>query len=217
MVGTSGLFHVPTANVPADRTIILGSSYIPMEDMPRGFLERGNQPAIYDALTAQATVVFLPSLEVMFRYTGNLKMNERDRQTLFMDRMLSARLRLWKEGELIPAVLLGYHDMGSYSYFESQYLVASKHIDALGMQLGLHAGYAFDLFGRRSEAYRGSFGGIALMPLGDERLELILEHDSHHPNAALRIQLFSRLSLMAGLYELRRAGFQVSLRHTPKI
>jgi hypothetical protein len=80
------------------------------------------------------------------------------------------------------------------------------------VRLGLHGGYAFDLFGLETKAYDGPFGGLSLMPLGDQRLELIVEHDSHRPNVAARVLLFRHVGIMAGLWNMEELSVSGSVR-----
>lgn len=136
-----------------------------------------------------------------------------------MDRMISARVLLLTEGAYRPAVAFGAHDLlgklmndKSGAYFAAQYLVASKHMDIASMRVGAHAGYAFDIPGQPTKAYDGPFGGLNLMPLGDERLELIVEHDSRHPNVAARIRLLRHFSLMAGLWNFEELSVSGAVR-----
>jgi len=219
IVGTSGLFHVPTAVLPNDGTLTLGASYIPYAYLPDGFLAVELENGTYDGLAGYGSLVFLPRLEVMFRYTGNVGKPEKIRNQSFMDRMISARVLLLTEGEYRPAVAFGAHDLigkvlneKSGSYFAAQYLVASKHVDVASLRLGVHAGYAFDIPGQQTKAYDGLFGGLNLMPLGDQRLELILEHDSYRPNAAARVRVLRHFSLMAGLWNFEELSLSGSVR-----
>jgi len=219
IVGTSGLFHAPTAVLPNDGTLSMGASYIPYAYLPDGFLAVELENGAYDGLAGYGSLMFLPRLEVMFRYTGNVGKPEKIRNQSFMDRMISARLLLLTEGEYSPAVVFGAHDLigkvlneKSGSYFAAQYLVASKHLNIASLRLGLHAGYAANILDLPSRAYDGPFGGLNLMPLGDQRLELILEHDSYRPNAAARVLLFRHVGIMAGLWNFEELSVSGSVR-----
>jgi hypothetical protein len=158
-------------------------------------------------------------MELMFRYTRNLNMPDEVKQSLFMDRMVNVRLQLLQEKSIQPALLIGFHDAAgkvvnedTRAHFAANYLVMSKNLSIQNLRLGLHAGYAFDLFGLETKAYDGIFAGINLMPLGDERLELILEHDSLRPNVAARVLLFKHLGLTAGLWTMEEVSVGGNLR-----
>ena len=219
IVGTSGLFHIPTAVLPPDGTLTLGSAHMPKEYMPGGFHWATDGKANYDARLYHISLVFLPRAEILFRYTGNIGMPKEQSDWTFMDRMVAVRFQILREGDRTPALLFGAHDvLGNvvdetrFSHFAAQYLVASKHVNLASVRLGAHAGYAFQLLDLPSKAYDGPFGGLNLMPLGDERLELIVEHDSRHPNAAVRILLLRHLSLMAGLWNFEELSLSGAVR-----
>jgi hypothetical protein len=219
IVGTSGLFHVPTAVLPADGTFMMGSGHVPKAYMPGNFHWATDGKANYDARLYHMSLVFLPKVEVMFRYTGNLGMPKEQSDWTFMDRMLAVRIQLLEEGDRHPALLIGAHDaLGGivdetrFTHFAAQYLVASKHLNISSLRLGLHAGYAANILDLPSRAYDGPFGGLNLMPLGDERLELILEHDSYRPNAAARVRVLRHFSLMAGLWNFEELSLSGSVR-----
>jgi hypothetical protein len=188
--------------------------------VPGNFLRRPEATeALYDVGIGYGTLVFLPGLEVMFRYTGNRGMPKEVRDRLFMDRMVTVRWQFLREDEWWPSLLVGIHDTGgkvinesSAAYFAAHYLAASRNVDVGPVRLGLHAGYSFDLFGQETRAYDGAFGGLSLMPLGDQRLELMVEHDSHRPNVAARMLLLRHVSLMAGLWNMEELSLSGSIR-----
>ena len=219
MTGTNGLFHIPTAYVNADRTLSSGLIYIPSEIMPADFLRRPVGPSPYNALAGYVNYVFVPRVEVQFRFTGNLGMEKQLRDNLFMDRMVSARLHVLKESNLMPAVLLGIQDYGSTwfndlsgSYFAAHYIVSSKRFQVSSIRLGVHAGYAFDLPGSTTKAFDGPFGGVDVAPLGDDRLQLVGEYDSFRTNVAVKGLLFKHAYFIAGLWDLKIPAGSVGIK-----
>jgi len=221
MSGTNGLFHVPNGYVQNDRTFTSGLIYIPSSVMPNDFLRRPVGPAPYNAMAGYLNMVFIPRLEVQFRFTGNMGMEKSRRDNLFMDRMISARVQVTREADYMPAIVLGVQDFGnewfneeSGSYFAAHYAVASKRIQVSSVRFGLNIGYAFDLVGSETKAFDGIFGGVDLSPLGDDRLQIIAEYDSYRTNTAIKTVLFDHLFLMAGLWDMKTpaGSFGVKVR-----
>jgi hypothetical protein len=210
MTGTSGLFHIPNGYVQDDRTLTAGLIYIPNTIMPNDFLRRPIGPSPYNALAGYANYVFIPRLELQFRFTGNLGMDEDLRDRTFMDRVMSARIQVLNETHSIPALVFGVQDFGSTwfneesgSYFAAHYAVASKRFRFQSVRLGLHVGYAFDLAGSDTKAFDGVFGGMDVAPFSDDRLQFVAEYDSFRSNAAVKTVLFDHVFLMVGMWDLK--------------
>jgi hypothetical protein len=210
MTGTSGLFHVPNGYVEDDRTLTAGLIYIPNTIMPNDFLRRPIGPSPYNALAGYANYVFIPRLELQFRFTGNLGMEKSRRDNTFMDRAISARIQVLRESARLPAVVFGVQDFGSEwfneesgSYFAAHYAVASKRFYVRSVRLGLNAGFAFGLPGSKTKAFDGIFGGVDISPLGDDRLQIMAEYDSFRTNAAVKTVLFDHIFVMAGLWDMK--------------
>lgn len=211
MTGMTGLFHIPTAEMMPDKTVMIGYSHLPAEVTTY----RTN---LYDNRIGHATVTFLPRLEVMFRYTYDLGAPRGEDISLFMDRMVAARVLLLKERRAVPAVVFGMHDPGlsvdlaSNSYFGANYLVASKTVYPLGFQFGLHTGFAFDLFGEETQTMDGLFGGLSLSHSAAPWITAMIEHDSNRLNAAMKLLFFDHLQVMAGLMDMKYPAGGVGLR-----
>jgi hypothetical protein len=218
MTGTNGLFHTPNGYVNGDRTLSSGLIYIPAEIMPNDFLRRPVGPNPYNGLAAYVNYVFIPRVEIQFRFTGNLGMEKQRRDNTFMDRVISARIQLLRESNSLPAVVFGIQDYGSEwfneesgSYFAAHYTVASKQFHVRGIRLGLHTGYAFDLAGSTSKAFDGPFGGIEIAPLGDDRFSLIGEYDSFRMNTAVKGVLLKHVYVIAGLWNMKTPAGSVGI------
>lgn len=210
--GTTGLFHVPTAEIMDDKTVISGFNHL-----PKAYSHYGNYQ--YNNLVGFATVTFLPRLELMFRYTYRLGAGVRRSDTnFFMDRMVAARFLLVRESGRIPAILFGLHDPGknvslaANNTFSASYLAVSKHVEFLFLKTGLHAGYAFDFFKQQTRTHRGFFGGLSVSHHRLTDLQFILEYDSFHWNTAVKLLLFSRIQLMAGLINMDAPATGISYR-----
>ncbi len=159
--GTTGLLHMPTADMQRDKTFMAGA----------GFLKQGTTPAhwTYDTYNYYVNITFLPCLEVAYACTlhkgvpGNFWPKQTWGKFVNQDRQFSVRLRLLKEGQFvkyIPAVVVGANDAltkmwegGALSsknetengYWNRYYFALTKHVtwQRIG-NLGIHAAYVYN-------------------------------------------------------------------------
>ena len=111
--GVKGLIDIPTARMSADGTLTATAA----------IQSRTNSYAV----TYQA----MPWLEGTFRYTGFTA------NSYSYDRNYEAKLRLWKEDDLLPQVAIGIRDLVGTGLWGSEYVVASKKIDNFDITLGI--------------------------------------------------------------------------------
>lgn len=122
-------------------------------------------------------------LEFGFRYTSieNRSFNASDRD--YLDKGVNLKLRLIEEGQYMPAVALGFRDLGGTGFFSSEYLVASKRWRNFDFSLGVASGYLgaggsisnplgfvddhFDVRRRNSGGSQGGEFGFKQMFTGD--------------------------------------------------
>ncbi len=162
--GTTGLLHMPTADMQRDKTFMVGGSFLDVAATP----EHWN----YDTYNYYINIAFLPWLEVGYTctlhkitwppQTGSTKFRNQDRQ-------FSVRLRAWKEGwwkEWTPQIVVGVNDPGTsdirdnpnkddYGYgaaaatgnghWNRYYIAATKHFQFQNWgELGVHAAYVYN-------------------------------------------------------------------------
>lgn len=216
LTGTSGLFMIPTADMMEDRSVLLGVSYFPKEYMrfSRSVYDR----QLYNHRDHYITITYLPRLELQFKYAYHLDHPRGNGIPMFMDRSVSGRLLIWRESKYVPAIVFGVHDPGREAgfttnrHYGANYLVGSKQIGIESLRIGLHGGYAFEIFGESTITYQGAFGGISLSSDYTPWMTLIAEHDSFRYNVAGRVLLFGRVQVMAGLLDLKDFSGNVSYR-----
>ncbi|CAN5248107.1 YjbH domain-containing protein [soil metagenome] len=214
LTGTTGLFHIPTAEMMPDRTFMAGLNQIPAEYSLYG-------RDIHDNRAGFVTVSFLPRVELMFRYTYMLGVDRSSTTSgPFMDRMVAGRLLILRETVSRPALLLGVHDPGmamdlaANKYFGANYLVSSKNLVAGGFSAGLNLGFAFEILNEETQVFDGIFGGISLSHQQTPWFQIMAEHDSFRWNAGAKLLLLNRIQIMAGLMELKRPAGGISYRVT---
>ena len=168
--GTTGLLHMPTADMQQDKTFMFGGNVLNSRVMP----PRWNNPDYTHTYNYYINITFFPWLEVA--YTCTLVKGRKAESSYWpeqtwgkfvnQDRNFSARLRLWKEGwwkEWTPQIVLGTNDPGSFDsfgggnislntsgntshHFNRYYLAATKHFDfkTIG-NLGVHTAYSYSI------------------------------------------------------------------------
>lgn len=190
--GTTGLLHMPTADMQRDKTFMAGANFLHNQATPKHWW--------YNTGNYYVNITFLPFMEVAYCCTLN-KAVDRDYygnkisywvpstygKFVNQDRMFSLRLRLIEEGQwwkYMPALVIGSNDVltkswegGSLSideshyedngYWNRYYLAMTKHISFPGIAtVGLHGAY---IYNRREDfRYKGiGVGGniqLALSP-----------------------------------------------------
>ena len=164
LYGTSGLLHLPTANMEKDKTFMFGGNYLDTHPLSTYFQSKD----VGYTLNYYLNMTFFPWLEIA--YTCTLKHSDYGSswpektwgKFSNQDRMFSIKLRLWKEGwwkEWTPQVVSGSNDPGTHNsygggniglgndsgssnWFSRFYLVATKHFGSEGIgTLGVHVAY----------------------------------------------------------------------------
>ncbi|ACF14858.1 conserved hypothetical protein [Chloroherpeton thalassium ATCC 35110] len=198
LTGMTGLLNIPSADMQPDGTLIFGVSYL--DKHHAAVMHSYNR---YDVLAYYANLTFLPFLELGFRNSGPIN---RPGQSFQVDRMVSARVRLLKESEKIPAFVIGGHDIVTSvskgnQFFGTLYAVATKHFITNEHNVGLTIGYAFDAMPHNQ--FDGFLAGIAVAPSHIPELALILEHDSNVINLGGQLCLFQHIELLGALQDLK--------------
>jgi len=190
--GTSGLITIPTAEMPPDGTVRVGAGYIP----EKYSTYQDSRPY----LPYYASVVFLPFLEVGFRFSRATD----DGQKALGDRMLFGRLQFIKEGRRRPALAVGVHDFlrsseVSTSNFNALYIVASKNIERFGVipPTSWHLGYGTDVLDARAHQFVGVFGGATIKPASF--VEVMFEYDGAIFTMGPRLSVLRYLHLVAAI------------------
>lgn len=198
--GTTGLLHMPTADMQKDKTFMAGGGYLDKHATP----DRWS----YNTWNYYINITFFPWLEVAYTCTifdemrGSVHMINQDRN-------FSGRLRLWKEGwwkEWTPQIVVGGNDVlhGSdkggqigavegvsergNTFYQRYYAVVTKHIHRYG-EWGIHAAY---VYGKRighkfngvavGVDYQFALKGEELWQKAVNGLNLMAEYDSKFVN-----------------------------------
>ena len=228
MDGTTGLLHMPTAEMQRDKTFMMGAGFLNEQATPSNWY--------YDTWNYYINITLFPWLEMSYTcvlltaeslglgpygYSGFTN----------QDRHFSARLRVWKEGwwkPWTPQIVLGVNDFtsgasGDYTnmgvagdgngFFNRYYVSVTKHLDFLNWgKVGVHAAYVYN---RR---IKDKLNGIALgadyaIPLPENRHKLLqylsevkvmAEYDSKGINIGGSLSIWrDHINVVAELYRCK--------------
>lgn len=199
--GTTGLLHMPTADMQRDKTFMLGGSYLHEQATPPGW--------DYPTYNYYINITMFPFFEVgytctLFKFAmPGLGLPEKYRN---QDRQFSVRLRAIKEGQFwqyMPAVVVGGNDfltsakLGENGYstpselgnghWNRWYLAATKHFNLYG-ELGLHVAYVYN--DRLDYPLNGVALGVNWSPRFHAPLNVMAEYDSRRLNCGLGYRIW---------------------------
>lgn len=206
--GTTGLLHMPTADMQKDKTFMAGGGYLNKHATP----DRWN----YNTWNYYINITFFPWLEVAYTCTifdemiGTVHLMNQDRN-------FSGRLRLWKEGwwkDWTPQIVIGGNDVlhgsdrggdiGSFegasiygnTFYQRYYIAATKHLSWNG-NWGIHAAYVYSK--RIGHQFNGTTIGVdyqfalpetSFLNKAVNGLNLMAEYDSKFVNIGAKYTLW---------------------------
>lgn len=204
--GTTGLLHMPTAEMQRDKTFMAGVSALNSHATPWW---------PYHTYNYYINITFFPWLEVAYTCTLNKGVPSRywPKQTwgkfVNQDRQFSARLRLIKEnywGKFTPSVVIGANDVLTRDWqgtdereegsgfatpttegngvWNRYYLAITKHLDfKQAGEIGIHLAYVYNM--RKKNPLNGPAFGFDFRPAFHRPLQVIAEYDSKTINLGL--------------------------------
>jgi len=194
LTGTSGLLNIPSADMQADGTFMMGANYLP----------KINQPSLgYNSGNYFFNLTFLPFFEVALRCTLLKRANGR---YTGQDRSVNVRFQLLKEKEYMPAITIGVNDLYSESkkgnqHVGSSYIVLTKHFKVDQTTIGVTSGYGFKIL--KTNEFVGLFGGLALTHNSFKQFTFMSEYDGKGVNIGGSLLLFKHLYLLSMVEQLK--------------
>ena len=214
IVGTTGLFTVPSAGMQPDKTLRAGVNCLSREATPDIFG--------YTTWNYYLDLTILPCLEVAYTCTlfrgDDTFLPEKKGRFVNQDRAFSFRFRVWKEGRYLPAVVFGWNDMNlndlkrkqvspgknSNRFFSGLYLAATKHVRLKSGEFGFHGSYTYT---NRVDARVERFSfGAEYTPAICREGRIIVEATEREANIGVSFYLFRHLFLYAFLEKGRYAS-----------
>lgn len=207
--GTTGLLHVPSAEMESAGTARIGAHFLNRELTPAAFTYNGK----YHTASYYLNLTPFPWIELAYTCTL-LREEHKDGGTGLtgQDRYFSVKIRPLKEGRWWPSVAIGSNDpYGSgykgmlqvsadskSQYFCNYYVAAAKHVGFKAGELGVHAAYR-----RFKQDYNGKWngvvGGLTFRPAFARSLRAVVEYTGHEVNAGVDCLLWRHLLVQACL------------------
>ena len=209
---TKGLLNMPSGEMEPSGTFMITNSYLNKHQLASSAWGYGTFSYGFD-------VTFWSRVEIGYVcviFDGKRKPNgtARDKIMFNQDRHFLARFNLIREGEFweyMPSVVVGVSDpvtgaygddythgnikdVGANGFFNRMYVAASKHLDTSWGQLGLHAGYQYNL--RRVPHYNAPCAAVTWEPVWiqnkflQDNVRLVAEFDSRTFNLGLITSLW---------------------------
>ena len=234
LYGTSGLLHMPTADMQKDKTVMLGGNVLDKHPLST-YWNNKNYTYTYNYYI---NVTIFPWLEVAYTCTlvKGVKGNYWPEQTWGkfrnQDRNFSGRLRLWKEGwwkPWTPQIVLGANDALNNSWTEGSkiemssatangfysryYLAVTKHLSMKEVgEWGLHLAYVYN---RRKDYplngpaiganFRFSLSPTSFINKAVNNLNLMAEYDSKSINCGFEYSFWK--DYINAVVELNRCKY----------
>lgn len=204
--GTTGLIHVPTAEMAPEGEARIGAYFLNREFLPDGMRFEGEK---YHTSNHFLAITPFPWVELSYVCTL-LKGTSNEGETGYnmKDRHFSIRLRPLKEGKWWPAVVVGSQDpfktkeIGGI-YFQNYYLAASKHFLQKGHEIGVHLTYRYYVQ-EANRKWRGVAGGVSYQPAFAPNWRAVLEYTGSDVNVGIDCLVwryfFLQGSLLNGKY-----------------
>lgn len=214
--GTTGLLHMPSAEMQKDKTVMIGGNFLNKENVPATWWG-------HNTYNYFLNVTILPCLEIAYVCTlvkgkeGNYWPESTWGKFTNQDRYFSVKLRAIKEGQFskyMPAVVLGANDAlttsslsstgaASNGFFSRFYVVASKHEELKGLgEVGLHLAYLYNRKEKKELPYNGVAVGASFKPEFHKDLKLIVEYDNISVNGGFLYSIWKdRLNV---LFEMQK-------------
>lgn len=227
--GTTGLLHMPTADMQRDKTVMVGGSALNKHATP-GWS--------YNTYNYYLNITLFPFLEVAYACTlnkgmpGNYWPESTWGKFTNQDRQFSGRLRVIKEGQFwkyMPAVVLGGNDVLTRDWqtvddkdddsgfgtpvsegngrWNRYYIAATKHLNLYG-EIGVHAAYVYN--NRISYHLNGLAIGVNWRPQIYPCLNLMAEYDSRTVNYGLsHVFLKDYINMMMEINDFKYISFGI--------
>lgn len=216
-LGTTGTLNSPSARMQRDMTVMIGGNFLNKSSTPPNFG--------YDTYNYFLNATLLPFFEVsytctLFKATDRF-VPEKKGRFVNQDRSLSAKIRLFRERKILPAIVIGGNDIfssvsnnkldvSSNQYFSRIYLAASKCFTIGEEEIDLSvAGIYY-----RQQKGKGNniSAAISYTPSIAKDLNLIAEYDSRFCNVGASYLLFNHLFLQVYLQQGRYISGGVSYK-----
>lgn len=216
-LGTSGLLHIPSAEMNHEGDARLGGHWIDKHMIPdTGFIASGEKYSTFDYY-----VSLTPFEWVEMSFTCTERKDYVDGPFKRKDRYASIKVRPIKERKYIPAIALGFNDVGTSAfnpnrtdvqlYFTNIYAAATKHFDLGGNELGVTMAYRH-FFRGYNDKWNGLVGGVTFRPAFFPQGRAIVEYTGNELLVGADALLWNHLLLQVGMKDFKYFNFGLCLQ-----
>lgn len=210
--GTSGLVHIPSAEMHHEGDAFIGAHFLNKHMMPDiGFLYLGEKYHTFDYYLGVAPFSWLE-----LSYVCTERIRSKDQQGHITkwskDRYASVKILPLKEGKFRPAVAIGCNDIWTAAfykdrpdvqlYFTNWYIVATKHFTFSGNELGLTLGYRH-FFRNYNDKWNGIVGGVTFRPAFFPQGRVIAEYTGNEFILGTDVLLWQHLRMQASIKDFK--------------
>lgn len=221
--GTSGLIHVPSAEMHPEGSAFIGAHWIDKHMMPDvGFRDvAGEKYSTYDYYLALAPFKWI---EFSFVNTERLDYNTGHLSDYtHKDRSASLKIRPLAEGKYYPAIAIGCNDLGTSAfkkasqqdsvqlYFMNAYIAATKHFNFSAGEVGVTLAYRRFLRDYNAK-WNGLVGGVTFRPAFFPQARAIVEYTGNEFLLGVDALLWNFLRLQASLKDFQYPNFGLALQ-----
>lgn len=220
MLGSSGGFNIPTADILPSGTIKVGANYIGNDLIDGDPKHATHWNLDYNTGIYYITAAPFSWLECSFRETLLKTTRPEDGKEGYFrqDRSINVKFRILKESEFCPAVAIGTSDpyKDEHNIYGCAYGVITKNIHSkiLASTYQITVGYLYGL--KTLTNYDGFVAGIKYIPDFYKDSSIGVEYDSKGINVGIQALLFNHVSLFAFSREFKDYSAGISYQYTIK-
>lgn len=219
-LGTSGLLHVPSAEMHHEGDALLGIHYLDKHMTPdTGFMYLGEKYNTFDYYVSLAPFKWVEVSYVCVERAHSMSHGEITKWG--KDRSASFKVRPLEEGRYWPALAIGCNDFATsvfkknrsdvQLYFMNVYLAATKHFTFGGNELGVTVAYRHYLRGYNAK-WNGLVGGVTFRPAFFPQARVVAEYTGNEFLMGMDVLLWRHLRLQASVKDFKYVNAGLSLQ-----
>lgn len=219
-LGTSGLLHVPSAEMHHEGDALLGIHYLDKHMTPdTGFMYLGEKYNTFDYYVSLAPFKWVEVSYVCVERAHSMSHGEITKWG--KDRSASFKVRPLEEGRYWPALAIGCNDFATsvfkknrsdvQLYFMNVYLAATKHFTFGGNELGVTVAYRHYLRGYNAK-WNGLVGGVTFRPAFFPQARVKAEYTGNEFLMGMDVLLWRHLRLQASVKDFKYVNAGLALQ-----
>ena len=219
-LGTSGLLHVPSAEMHHEGDAFLGIHYLDKHITPdTGFMYLGEKYNTFDYYVSLAPFKWVEVSYVCVERAHSMSHGEITKWG--KDRSASFKVRPLEEGRYWPALVIGCNDFATsvfkknrsdvQLYFMNVYLAATKHFTFGGNELGVTVAYRHYLRGYNAK-WNGLVGGVTFRPAFFPQARVVAEYTGNEFLMGMDVLLWRHLRLQASVKDFKYVNAGLALQ-----